>query len=404
VPKKDKAMEVKKSVMSDKRRIASLFLEFKKLIPDASATPEMLRRQNFDELIQAIQTYTVNASKDVKAGLKAALYYLLKKFATIAKASHLMRNRDDEAGKINKFLDVLALNKKLVFGDATYILNRNRNENLCRPQALPSEADVNKLKTYIVDRMATLTGQSYVLWDKQSYAELRDVTVCRLTLFNARRGGEPARMLASEWHDAEKDAWLQQPSDADKEDLSRFHGMKVAYQSGKGNNHLVPVLIPNDTVLPMQILADTSIREMASVFSVNAYMFPVVTSDSHVSGWHAVNRTCINACIEKPESLTATKMRHRVSTVYAGLEVPDSERQLFYKHMGHSAEVNIKVYQAPLAEQEICHIGRTLKYMDGQLPTATVSRASSLCSEEPVDNSAKLATDVCSADVAAASA
>jgi len=42
VAKRDKAVEVRKCVMSDMRRIASLFLEFKKLIPDSSRTSAML--------------------------------------------------------------------------------------------------------------------------------------------------------------------------------------------------------------------------------------------------------------------------------------------------------------------------------------------------------------------------
>jgi len=64
-----------------------------------------MSRKKFDYLQKANQAYTVNGQKSVKAGLK--LYYLLKKFATI------------EAF--------------LVFGDADYLLNRNRQVDLRRP-------------------------------------------------------------------------------------------------------------------------------------------------------------------------------------------------------------------------------------------------------------------------------
>ena len=49
----------------------------------------------------------MNGQKSLKAGLKSALYYMLKKFATI------------EAF--------------LVFGDVDYLLNRNRQVDLRRP-------------------------------------------------------------------------------------------------------------------------------------------------------------------------------------------------------------------------------------------------------------------------------
>jgi len=105
VAKKEKAVEVRKCVMSDMRRIASLFLEFKELLPDSSRTSDMLCRKKIDYMQKAIQAYTVYEQNSVKAGLK--LYYPLKKFATI--------------------------DAFLVFGDADYLLNRNRQVDLRRP-------------------------------------------------------------------------------------------------------------------------------------------------------------------------------------------------------------------------------------------------------------------------------
>ena len=37
----------------------------------------------------------------------------------------------------------------------------------------------------------------------------RSLVVCRLTLFNGRRGEEPARMLLKEWLDAKNGKWLR---------------------------------------------------------------------------------------------------------------------------------------------------------------------------------------------------
>ena len=365
--KRDKATEVRRSVMADMRRIALLFLEFQKLLPSSSETSEMLERKNFEYFTHAVHSYTLTEQKDVKAGLKTALYYLIKKFASIVKASYLMQNRDDTATEIDRFLDVFALNKKLIFGDATYILNKNRQVNLRRPQSLPSEQDVTKLKTYTLNRISSL-DKTYEMWDTHSYAELRDLTVSRLTLFNARRGGEPARLLLTEWKDAESDVWLRpQYSDAE---LKMFHDLKITYQSGKGN-HLVPVLIPSDLIKAMKILSDISVREMSGIRSNNIYMFPSTQSDSHVSGWHSVNRVCVAAQIDNPDKMTATKMRHRVSTLYAGLDVSENDRTLFYKHMGHSSAVNANIYQTPLAEAEITHVGMHLKRMDGQVPCSS---------------------------------
>jgi len=48
--------------------------------------------------------------------------------------------------------------------------------------------------------------------------------------------------------------------------------------------------------------------------------------------------------------------------------VSKNDRTLFYKHMGHSSTVNANVYQTPLAEAEITHVGMHLTSIDGQVP------------------------------------
>jgi len=144
---------------------------------------------------------------------------------------------------------------------------------------------------------------------------------------------------------------------------------------------LIGVLIPRDLMEAMRELTDRTVRESSNVRESNLYVFPSTqNSDNHVSGWHAVNRVCTAAELQHPERMTATKMRHRVSTLYAGLDVTQNERSLFYKHMGHSESINANVYQVPLAEAEVRTVGRRLREMDGQVkhsqPVAAQTAAS----------------------------
>lgn len=60
-------------------------------------------------------------------------------------------------------------------------------------------------------------------------------------------------------------------------------------------------------------------------------------------------------------------MRHLTSTSFAALEVPEHDRNLFYKHMGHSAEMNAKVYQCPPGLQEVTVVGKFLGDLDARL-------------------------------------
>jgi hypothetical protein len=372
--KKDKKTEVRKSVMTDMRRLASLFLAFKNatresLHVEAADIRDMFVRRNFNALKEAVETYTSTAD-GVKHGLKYGLYYLIKNAAKIIKSSMLIADEDDKAAEIDKFVLVLEISHSEMFGDAVYAINNSRQIKLRRPDQLPTEEDVSKVRAHSISRMSSFYNaeSGSVFYSGQEFVELRDLTVSRLTMFNARRGGEPARLLMSEWTDAMNNVWID-PTNVVKMnavDQQLFHEMKVAYQTGKGNNHLVPVLVPSDTLQAMTILSDAAVRVAAGIKVSNQYMFPCAqASDGHVSGWHAVSRVCRDARVVQPERLTATKMRHRASTLYAAMDVPASDRQYFYKHMGHSAAINADVYQTPPAEAEVLKVGRRLQIMDG---------------------------------------
>ena len=68
------------------------------------------------------------------------------------------------------------------------------------------------------------------------------------------------------------------------------------------------------------------------------------------------------------KTLTATANRHRVSTLYSMLDLPSEERQWFYKHMGHSENINQYRYQAPPAIMELTKVAKHLVNMDGKYP------------------------------------
>ena len=65
--------------------------------------------------------------------------------------------------------------------------------------------------------------------------------------------------------------------------------MKVTFQAGKGNNHLVPVLIPDNTAEALQQLLDVERRKECVVQEGNSYLFPCIYgSHNHLNGWQSV--------------------------------------------------------------------------------------------------------------------
>ena len=139
----------------------------------------------------------------------------------------------------------------------------------------------------------------------------------------------------------------------------------IFYSLLLGNSHLVPLLIPKDSFKAMNKLCKASVRRLSGVNPTNIYVFASTRdSEDHQSGWHALNKVCDKLNLKEPDKIKSTSNRHRISTLFAALDLDPNERQVFFKHMGHSKEINEHVYQNPLAIQEVVTVGKSLLQID----------------------------------------
>jgi hypothetical protein len=139
------------------------------------------------------------------------------------------------------------------------------------------------------------------------------------------------------------------------------------YQTdGKGNIHLVPVIVLADTEAALNRLqTDPEIRTNCGVLETNDYLFPSTQqSQCHVSAWVACVATNLRCGRSATTAYYATKIRHRISTLYAAQDVSDNQGNMFYKHRGHSPGVNEHIYQAPPAVCEIINVGAIFQQFD----------------------------------------
>ena len=367
VGKRQWAKSIKKDrkvVMTDMRRLSSLIVDCRNHSSQHEFSGEdIFKRGNFTLIETALENLTCKEEGQLSS-LKLSLGYILKTAARVMKGVFLNDGEDAKAAEIDIFLTILELNWGHLFAAAQCKMDMRRQEKLRKPAELPLEDDVRKLRDYNVKQIVA-ANDTYLLHGTYEFNRLRALLVCRLTLFNARRGGEPAKLTLKEWQDAEAAAWIDPQciervkDPMEKSLIGRF---KLAYQPGKGKK-LVPLLIPLDCCDAIKKLID--LRTHINVNPLNPYVFPMtMNSLDHASGWHCVHEVCEAADVQSPNRLTATKMRHRASTLYAMLEVPERERQAFYNHMGHSEEVNRNVYQAPMSLTEICKVGGYLDHID----------------------------------------
>ena len=224
---------------------------------------------------------------------------------------------------------MLELWENHILADAQYELNKRRQINLRRPEKLPNEDDVRTVREFVISRMSVITEDRFSICDCSKFIELRDCACSRLTLLNAWRGGQPARLTIDEWKDGLENKWIdkQRFQDLDYVDCALIKSLKVTYLTGKRNNHLVPVLIPEDTVQALQFLADQEIRRQSGISETNIYLFASTRkSEDHVSGWHSLHYVCDKLDLKDPSKLKSTSNRHRISTLFAALDLSKQDR------------------------------------------------------------------------------
>ena len=113
----------------------------------------------------------------------------------------------------------------------------------------------------------------------------------------------------------------------------------------------------------MKKLSNESFSKVGGVLANIKFIFASSKgSENHVLGWHVVNQFCSKLVLKSPKDIIATKNRHRISTLFASLDVEDKE--LFYSHMGHSEKMKQDFYQAQLALLELTCVGKQLMKID----------------------------------------
>ena len=90
-------------------------------------------------------------------------------------------------------------------------------------------------------------------------------------------------------------------------------------------------------------------------------MFATAKRTSHCSGWPALSEVCSAAWVEVP--VTATGIRHRLSTIYASLNIT-ADHKIFLKRMGHEKHIKEDNYQCPRGVQAVKVMERISKTVE----------------------------------------
>ena len=166
------------------RGLAILYIHFKEIGPKVQRyfnSIDMFHKENIPILQRAMVAYTEDG-EDIKAGLK----------------------KDNKALVISSFLSVMKVLNNQMFGSAYYKVNITR----LRTSRKPKEQDLRVIQDYSTKCFTEITEKVFGIQVTSEFVNLRNTVCACLTLFNGRRGGEPARMLLSDFEEAKKKEWF----------------------------------------------------------------------------------------------------------------------------------------------------------------------------------------------------
>ena len=172
------------------RDLARTFIEFRKLLPsdrNVDASP-LFDCKNWACLAEAVTTVT--SHKD--GAVKNTLYYLLMSSGDMLEGVALTDTDSNVAAtELTNFKKVLKHHENTVFADAKYLNNKARQERVRLPSCIPPEDAMKDLRNYTVKSIGEVDMEHC---DRITFGNLRNLVCSRLTMFNARRGGEPSRL------------------------------------------------------------------------------------------------------------------------------------------------------------------------------------------------------------------
>ncbi|XP_057310698.1 uncharacterized protein LOC130648660 [Hydractinia symbiolongicarpus] len=187
-----------------------------------------------------------------------------------------------------------------------------------KTDVLPLTSDLLKLKVFCEKEIVRLCADLKKNVTVDVWRQLAEIVITRLTVFNKRRGNEPASILLKRYaarNDREKimhDDIADSLSPIEKKLIDR---LEIVHVRGKRGRQ-VPTLLTADCVAAIDLLVKK--REKVGVAAGNKYLFPTPTRQSlnPLRGYQCINEVVKRVeGLEKPDLVKSTKLRKYIATV-----------------------------------------------------------------------------------------
>ena len=202
-------------ISSKLRGMARLLLKYRDIVKSVNLVNslDLIDASCWDDVVRAVKL-VVNHEKQT-VGIPSLLLNLGRSLACVAGIKNALGIRRNDSSMREDARNFLTLHAEEWSIYTKHALESMKKDN--KPELLPLAADLDKLKDFLMNEIKELTEESK---DEQNqmlrsqWSRLQRATLTRLITFNARRGSEPAKLLVTQYVNA--DDWKR------KEDIANL--------------------------------------------------------------------------------------------------------------------------------------------------------------------------------------
>ncbi|XP_033760778.1 uncharacterized protein LOC117342681 [Pecten maximus] len=359
---------------------------------------DFLTPEKFDAVVCGVKKLCVlegetmrGCDKLQRPALALKVGHTLKKLAQI-KVGQALRDQNEKERKDAESYLILH-NDEWCERISSHAHNTLSERKFNNPDILPLTEDIVCLRKYLLNEMEKVRKEL----DKQPcsntsmWRHLAQLTLCRVCVFNRRRGGEVGEMLLASYMERNTEQGSKELISClepiEKKLMERLQLVDIL---GK-RKRKVPVILTEDMIKGLDCLNK---HRAGVVVPTNKYLFAApTTANGHLKGWDALNVVSEKAGLMKPRLMRTTNLRKYVATVSQIVDMgSNQELEWLASHMGHSLSVHREYYRLQEKTLELAKVskllmvvdkGLTHKYAGRRLDEITLDEIEDVPEEEP---------------------
>ncbi|XP_039865678.1 uncharacterized protein LOC120720108 isoform X3 [Simochromis diagramma] len=320
---------------------------------------EAIKPANFQRVVQAVKKVSGFDEETLSyktPSLALKLGHTLHKMSDIIHCRALMT--EDEA--LIKSTDAF---KKLYVSKWSEMVSHRALNTLSeakfnKPSTLPFTEDVRILHHYLQKSAESAFCSLENEATAQNYAQLAQVTLSQIIVFNRRRSGEVSKMRLKSFLERDKTALHTDVAMGLSEMEQRLCNYFCRIEIMGKRDRNVPVLLTPSMLDALSLLV--SRRPDCGICATNIYLFARPRSMSHYRGMDSLRVHAHQCGAKQPEYLRSTQLRKHVATLSQVLNLKNNELDQVADFLGHDIRVHREFYRLPVPTTQLAKISKLL--------------------------------------------